>query len=103
MKGEIITGNELASGATIYLTESGEWVQDIDRARVFAKEEAALRDEWLAKARANHRILSLEIEVAERDGDKVIAERLRERIRAEGPTAPRMEIQALGEENNVSV
>ena len=74
MKGEILTGNELASGATIYLTASGEWVQDINRARVFAREEAALRDEWLARAKANHRILSLEIEAAERDGDKVIAE-----------------------------
>ena len=38
---EILTGNELMSGATVYLSQSGAWVEDLQQARVFAKQQAA--------------------------------------------------------------
>jgi hypothetical protein len=97
--GEIITGNELVSGATVYLTENGGWEENIDAARVFSPEQIEERDRLLEDIKAGNRILSLEIEKAERAGDKVVAERLRERIRSEGPTTPRQPRQTLGDAN----
>lgn len=100
---EIITANELVSGATIYLTADGSWVEDIDQARLFSDGETEERDAVVIKAKANNRLVSVDTEKAERDGGKVIADRLRERIRAEGPTAPRHDRQALGDDDHVSL
>ncbi|MGN6684489.1 MAG: DUF2849 domain-containing protein, partial [Devosia sp.] len=36
---EILTGNELVSGATVYLSRTGQWVEDLQQARIFLKEE----------------------------------------------------------------
>ena len=36
---EILTGNELISGATVYLDRRGQWVEELQEARVFAVEE----------------------------------------------------------------
>ena len=37
---EILTGNELMSGATVYLDRAGKWVEELQQARVVLKEEA---------------------------------------------------------------
>lgn len=103
MSTEIITANELNSGATVYLAASGEWVKDIHRARVFAEAEAAERDALAEKARADHRLIGVEIEKAETADGKVIAQRLREQIRAAGPTSPRQGPQPLAEGDHVSL
>ena len=66
---EILTGNELMSGATVYLSKTGEWVEELQQARVFLKEEADARDAAIAATRKTLRINSLEIEtVTLRDG-----------------------------------
>ena len=98
---EILTANELVSGATVYLTATGEWVEDIDRARLFGADEADARDQLIAEARTNNRLIGIEIEKAEQEGDRIVAERLRERIRSEGPTSPRQAPQTLGDDGNV--
>jgi Protein of unknown function (DUF2849) len=103
MSGEIVTANELNSGATVYLTATGEWVEAIDQARVFAPTEADERDHLIDKAKADYRLIGIEIEKAAREGERVVAERLRERIRATGPTSPRQNPQELGEDDHVSV
>ncbi|MEX0627065.1 MAG: DUF2849 domain-containing protein [Cucumibacter sp.] len=103
MNGEILTGNELNSGATVYLAANGEWVKQIDKARVFGPDEAEARDATMLKATENHRLLGLEIEKVSVEGGRVVAERLRESMRAEGPTAPRFEPQELGEDEHVSL
>ena len=59
---EILTGNELMSGATVYLDREGRWVEDLQQARVFRKEEAEAREAALAATRQTLRIVSLEIE-----------------------------------------
>ena len=106
---QILTGNELTSGATVYLDTSGRWVQDLQAARVFAKDEAEARDAALAATRAGGRIISLEIEDVSQDQGLIVPRRLRERIRAAGPTAPltlKGEVHArqyLGEDGHVSV
>ena len=100
---DILTGNELLSGATVYLNRANEWVEELQQARVFLKEEAETRDAALAATKKTMRIVSLEIEtVTLRDGT-IHPDRIRERIRAEGPTAPRFERQHLGKDDHVSI
>ncbi len=100
---EILTGNELISGGTVYLDSNNNWVEDLQSARVFGKEEAEARDAAIAATKKTMRINSLEIEtVTLRDGT-IYPDRIRERIRAEGPTAPRMDRQHLDKDGHVSI
>ncbi|MCR6673782.1 DUF2849 domain-containing protein [Devosia ginsengisoli] len=106
---EILTGNELISGGTVYLDANNRWVEDLQAARLFSKDETAERDAALAATKAGGRIVSLEIEDVSHDGDRIVPKRLRERIRAAGPTAPLTlngqvyERQRLGEDGHVSI
>ena len=106
---EILTGNELISGGTVYLDRSGAWVEDLQAARLFGKEEATERDAALAASKATGRIISLEAEEVTLEAGVITPKRLRERIRAAGPTAPltlRGEIydrQHLDEDGHVSI
>lgn len=106
---EILTGNELISGATVYLDKHNNWVEDLQAARVFAKDEAAERDAALAATKAGGRVISLEIEEVTQEGGRIVPKRLRERIRAAGPTAPLTlngeiyDRQHLGEDGHVSI
>jgi hypothetical protein len=100
---EILTGNELMSGATVYLDRSGAWVEDLQQARVFLKEEADARDAAIAATRKTMRINSLEIETVTLSHGVIHPDRIRERIRAEGPTAPRFDRQHLDKDGHVSI
>ncbi|HTJ58628.1 MAG TPA: DUF2849 domain-containing protein [Devosiaceae bacterium] len=100
---EILTGNELISGATVYLDPQGNWVEDLQQARTFGSGDKAERDEAVAKTKATMRILSIEIEkVVLKDG-QLYPERLRERIRATGSTTPVFDRQHLTEDGHVSI
>ena len=106
---EILTGNELTSGGTVYLDAAGRWVEDLQAARLFSKDEATERDAALAATKATGRVISLEIEEVEQVEGAIVPKRLRERIRAAGPTAPlslngqAYERQHLGEDGHVSI
>lgn len=106
---EILTGNELTSGGTVYLDAAGAWVEDLQAARVFSKDETAERDAALAATKATGRVISLEIEEIEQVEGRIVPKRLRERIRAAGPTAPlslsgqAYDRQHLGEDGHVSI
>jgi len=101
---QILTANELLSGATVYLAANGHWQMDIDKARLFGADEQEALDAATASAKASGRLISVETEKAELVDGKVVAQRLRERIRAEGPTAPYgPERQDLGEGDHVSL
>jgi hypothetical protein len=106
---EILTGNELISGATVYLDGAGQWIEDLQTARLFSKEESAERDAALAATKATGRIISLEIEEVSQEGGRIVPKRLRERIRAAGPTAPltlngqAYDRQHLGDDGHVSI
>lgn len=99
----ILTGNELISGATVYLDRDGRWVEDLQRARVFGGEDAAALEDAKARTKATHRINSLEVEAVRIENGTIVPDRLRERIRAEGPTAPKFDRQHLGEDGHVSI
>lgn len=106
---EILTGNELTSGGTVYLDNKGLWIQDLQAARIFGAEDVAARDAALAATRDTGRIISLEIEEVTLDQGLIVPKRLRERIRATGPTAPLtlngaiFDRQQLGEDGHVSI
>jgi len=100
---EILTGNELLSGATVYLDRGGNWVEELQAARVFAKDEIEARDAAIAATKKTLRIVSLEIETVKLEGGLIVPDRIRERIRAEGPTAPRFDRQHLDEDGHVSI
>ncbi len=106
---EILTGNELISGATVYLDANGVWVEDLQAARLFSKDEVAERDAALAATKATGRVISLEIEEVTQEGGAIVPKRLRERIRAAGPTAPltlngqAYDRQHLGDDGHVSI
>ena len=100
---DILTGNELISGATVYLDRAGNWVEELQQARVFLKEEAEARDAAIAATKKTMRINSLEIETVTLKDGVIYPDRIRERIRAEGPTAPRFDRQHLGKDDHVSI
>ena len=100
---DILTGNELVSGATDYLSRTGQWVEDLQQARIFLKEEAEARDAALEASKQTMRINSLEIETVQLRDGTIYPDRIRERIRAAGPTAPRFDRQHLGQDDHVSI
>lgn len=100
---EIVTANELLSGAVIYLGKDGAWYSGLDQARLFGPDDVAERDALIEKARASGRIVGVEIEKVSTENGTVIPNRLRERIRANGPTAPYGPERQDLEEPNVSL
>ena len=100
---EILTGNELMSGAMVYLDRAGNWVEDLQQSRVFSKDEAEARDAAIAATKKTGRINSIEIETVKVAAGAIVPDRIRERIRAEGPTAPRFDRQHLDEDGHVSI
>ena len=106
---EILTGNELISGGTVYLDAGNRWVEDLQAARLFSEDETDARDAALAATKAGGRIVSLEIEDVTHEDGRIVPKRLRERIRAAGPTAPLTlngrvyQRQPLGEDGHVSI
>ena len=95
---EIITANELLSGAVVYLGNDGAWHAELDTARLFGRDETEARDATIAAAKASGRLVGIEIEKVAVEAGRVVPNRLRERIRANGPTAPYgPERQDLGE------
>jgi hypothetical protein len=85
---DILIGNELTTGSAVYLSKTGEWVEDLQQVRLFGKDEAEARDAALAASKKTGRIVSLEIETVSVQDGIIVPDRLREKIRARGPTAP---------------
>ena len=100
---EILTGNELLSGATVYLDREGRWVEDLQQARLFGPEDKDAKEAAIAATQATARILSLETETVNIVDGRIVPDRIRERIRAEGPTAPVFPRQPLDEDGHVSI
>ncbi|MCB1516353.1 MAG: DUF2849 domain-containing protein [Hyphomicrobiaceae bacterium] len=100
---QILTANELLSGASVYFGRDRRWHQDIHRARIFAEADAQELDAVIAAAGATTRLVSIAVEKVQVKAGRVVAHRLRERIRAEGPTSPRHVLQPLREGDHVSL
>ncbi len=100
---EILADNELLSGAAVYFAGSGEWVENLQLARVFGKDDVTARDEAIAASKKTMRINGIEIETVKVVDGQIVPDRLREVIRANGPTAPVFERQHLDEDSHVSI
>jgi hypothetical protein len=105
---EILVANELTSGAAVYLDANGDWQDSLQSARLFAKDEIAARDAAIAATKATGRIVGIEIEEVEDLDGLLVPKRMRERIRAAGPTTMAwngvaFDRQHLDEDGHVSI
>jgi hypothetical protein len=86
---QVATANALKSGMVVFRTADGAWSRDIDRAFVAVDAAAAqaLLGDANADAEANLVVEPYLVDVV-RNGPKLVPTRLRELIRAAGPTVP---------------
>ncbi|SNZ07830.1 DUF2849 domain-containing protein [Cohaesibacter gelatinilyticus] len=81
----VVTGNRLLDGIVVFLAPAVRWDEDLQQARCYEVEsdaEAALEEI------RNQGVIDLAVISVSRasDDEPLIADRLRERIRADGPT-----------------
>ncbi len=99
-----ITANELISGAVVYLYDNGDFGVDLQKAQIFSADEQVAIEEFLAKTSLNTRLVSIEaIAVEVSETGTVWANRLREQIRANGPTVGGFARQSLEGADHVSL
>lgn len=84
---QVLTANRLTDGIAVWYDKAGNWNEWIGRSEVAHTKEDAERLEAIGKkAYANNEVLDVNlVEVEEIEG-QIRPLRLRERIRAEGPT-----------------
>ncbi len=84
---KVITANRLLNGDVVWLGEAGAWVEQVTLARTFEGKEAVA--EGLAagaEAEKNQEVVGVyEMDISVEEG-VIVPVRLRERIRAAGPT-----------------
>ncbi len=84
----VLTANRLGDGRVVYLDGAGEWTSQLDKAALVRGVEDADRVEAAGEAAVAEQIIVepylIDVEVVD---DGVRPARLRERIRADGPTA----------------
>ncbi|MGF0538193.1 DUF2849 domain-containing protein [Agrobacterium sp. ES01] len=87
MADKVLTANRLTDGIAVWLDASGDWVEDLQVAFIARHAEAVQALEETGKrALADNLVVDVNvIDVEETDG-KIWPTRLRERIRAAGPT-----------------
>ncbi len=88
MKPQILTANRLRDGIVVFFTRDGGWSERIDDSRM--SEDEASRAEMVAAgelAAAAGTVVGPYLIDAAVSGEHIRADRLRERIRAAGPTA----------------
>lgn len=83
---KVLTANRLSDGESVWYSANG-WVQDFGQSEIAENPDAESRLTTIgALAFANNEVVDVNlIDVALADG-KLVAQRLRERIRADGPT-----------------
>jgi hypothetical protein len=84
---QVLTANRLTDGIAVWYDRDGKWNEWIGRSVVASSKEEAERLEIIGKkAFAANEVLDVNlVEVEEVEG-RIVPLRLRERIRAEGPT-----------------
>jgi hypothetical protein len=87
---KVLTGNRLIDGEAVWYSQDGRWIETLAGAEVAQDKAAEERLEAIGKAAfANNIVLDVDmIDVDLVDGE-IVPLRLRERIRAAGPTIRR--------------
>lgn len=83
----VITGNRLRDGAVVWRGAAGDWSRDIADAAIHVTERQLAENLHAARLdEASGRIIgAYEVEI-ETQGRRTVPARLRERVRADGPT-----------------
>lgn len=95
MSAKVLTANRLTDGIAVWLSAAGNWVEDIDQALVARHDEAVKGLEASGRvAVADNRVVDVNIIDVEEAGTHIRPLRLRERIRAHGPSIDYLPEQA---------
>lgn len=87
MTSKVLTANRLIDGISVWMGASGQWVETLDEAFIARHEEAAAALESAGKqAQADNSVVDANVIDVEETATGIRALRLRERIRAEGPS-----------------
>ena len=87
MPAKVLTANRLNDGIAVWLDASGAWAENIDAALVARHAEAIKALEQAGRiGLADNRVVDVNVIDVEETGGHIRPLRLRERIRAEGPT-----------------
>ena len=84
---KVLTANRLGDGIAVWLNANGEWTTSLQEALVARHTEAEASLEAIGKRDfAANKVLDVNLVEVEEVGETIRPIRLRERIRAEGPT-----------------
>jgi Protein of unknown function (DUF2849) len=84
---KVLTGNRLIDGEAVWYSQDGRWIETIVGAEVARDKAAEERLDAVGKAAyANNLVLDVELIDVELINGEIVPVRLRERIRAAGPT-----------------
>jgi|SRR5690606_18980700 hypothetical protein len=84
---KLLAANRLSDGEAVWLAPGGNWVEDINEAEVVRDpDDAARLEEAGRRATARNEVVEVELIDVEIVDGKVRPIRLRERIRAAGPS-----------------
>ncbi len=87
MVDKVLTANRLTDGVAVWLNANGGWVTSLQEALVARHAEAEAALEAIGKqAYADNKVVDVNLIDVQETGGKLWPLRLRERIRAEGPT-----------------
>ena len=87
MVDKVLTANRLTDGVAVWLNANGEWATSLQEALVARHAEAEASLEAIGKqAYADNKVVDVNLIDVQETGGKLWPLRLRERIRAEGPT-----------------
>ncbi|TPW31339.1 DUF2849 domain-containing protein [Pararhizobium mangrovi] len=89
MVSKVVTANRLSDGLAVWLGASGRWSERIDEAFVARHDDAVRSLEACAKqALGDNKVVEVNVVDVVEEGIHLRPARLRERIRADGPTIP---------------
>ncbi|MAM11548.1 MAG: nitrite reductase [Rhizobiaceae bacterium] len=90
MSAKVLTANRLTDGLAVWLDANGRWTRDLQHALVARHDAAVASLEEIGKRDFSGNLIVdvAVIDVDERADGRIRPLRLRERIRAEGPTIP---------------
>ena len=84
---KILTANRLTDGEAVWFAKDGSWAEAIGASEVAADKEGEARLEAIGKtALDNNEVVDVNLVDVETIDGEIVPQRLRERIRAAGPT-----------------
>jgi hypothetical protein len=84
---KVLTANRLTNGEAVWLAKDGSWADEIGASEVVGDKDGEARLEAIGKtALENNEVVDVNLIDVEMIGGEIVPQRLRERIRAAGPT-----------------